>query len=338
MTPAQKIQMLELLGNDEIRDAILQVISTIVDGVYLSEIEQAVAENNPDRIHALLMTNEAVFRPIYRVLESYYEQFGDATGQTYPTRLITPAGRVTFMFNARSPRAEEWLKKESSTLVTKIQDDARTNIRNVMADGLARGQNPKSVAQDIVGRVDQQTGKRVGGVIGLTQHQEGWVRSVRAKLEGLDKSYFEMGLRDKRFDPTVQRAIDTGRPLSKDVVEKLVTRYKSSALRHRAEMIGRTETMTSLSASEYEAALQVVDMGAARESDVKRVWDTNTDGHERQSHHLMEGQTVGLLEPFVSPLTDAKMMFPRDTSLGAPASEIVACRCRAKTVVKWRTR
>lgn len=338
MTPRQRLEMLQLLSVEAIRDAILQVVSTIVDGAYLKEIEAAVAANDPDRIYLLLMLNEAAFRPVYQVLQDRYEQFGDFTGQTYPTRLITPSGRVTFMFNARSASAETWLKTESSKLVTAIQDDVRVNIRNTIADGLARGQNPRATALDIVGNVDPQTGKRVGGIIGLTTGQEAWVRSTRAKLETLDPAYFELGLRDKRFDPTVQRAIDTGKPLPKETVDKLIGRYKASALKFRAEQIGRTETLSSLSASEYEAVQQVVKMGAAQPNDIIREWDDVGDNRTRHSHHLMHGQKVGLDEPFVSPVTNAMLMFPGDSSLGAPASEIVGCRCRVKTIVKWRTR
>jgi hypothetical protein len=36
---------------------------------------------------------------------------------------------------------------------------------------------------------------------------------------------------------------------------------------------------------------------------------------------------VGIDQPFVSPLTGAQMMFPHDVSRGAPASEIIGCRC-----------
>lgn len=338
MTPAQRIQALEMLGIEAVRDAVLEVVAMIVNGPYLSEIEAAVASNDPDRIYALLMMNQAVFRPVYRVLESYYEQFGDASGQTFPTRLVTPAGRVTFMFNARNLRAETWLKQQSSNLVTKIQDDMRSNIRNVMADSLARGNNPKSVAQDIVGRVDQATGKRVGGVIGLTDGQERWVRSARAKLETLDPAYFKMGLRDKRFDATVEKAIASGEPLPKETVDKLITRYRSSALKFRAEQIGRTEILASMSASAHEAIKQVVEIGAAQAGDVERFWDAVGGPRTRHSHNAMDGQKVGLDEPFQSPDTLALLMFPGDVSLGAPASEIVSCRCRVKNIVKWRTR
>jgi hypothetical protein len=50
----------------------------------------------------------------------------------------------------------------------------------------------------------------------------------------------------------------------------------------------------------------------------------------------MEGQAVGLDEPFISP-TGAKMMHPGDTSLGAGGDEVIMCRCRARLKVDWLT-
>jgi hypothetical protein len=143
-----------------------------------------------------------------------------------------------------------------------------------------------------------------------------------------------MGLRDKRFDRTVAAAIRDGKPMPRDVVDKIVMRYRDSALRYRGEMIGRTEALQSLNRAEYEATKQAVDMGAVASDHVMREWDSAGDKRVRWSHKMLDGQRVGLDEPFISP-SGAKMMHPGDTSLGAGANEVVACRCRVRSVIDW---
>ncbi len=160
------------------------------------------------------------------------------------------------------------------------------------------------------------------------------MRSARNKLENLDPKYFDLELRRKGSDSVVERAIRDGKPLSAETIDRLVTSYKSNALRYRGESIGRTEALQALNRSEYEATKQVVDMGAAPESAVQREWDSAGDKRVRFSHRALNGQRVGLNEPFVSP-SGARMICPGDTSLGAGGDEVIMCRCRVRTVIDW---
>lgn len=54
-------------------------------------------------------------------------------------------------------------------------------------------------------------------------------------------------------------------------------------------------------------------------------WHTIIDGRERATHAIANGQIVPIDQPFV--VGGYQMMFPRDTTYGAPPSEIVNCRC-----------
>jgi hypothetical protein len=132
----------------------------------------------------------------------------------------------------------------------------------------------------------------------------------------------------------VLRAIDDGRPLPTETVEKLIIAYKNNALRYRGESIARTEALQSLNRAENEAYLQAVDLGAVNRASARRVWDSAGDSRVRWSHSKMEAQEVGLDEPFRSP-KGALMMHPGDTSLGAPADEVVMCRCRVRMRVDF---
>jgi uncharacterized protein with gpF-like domain len=334
VTPQQKLTALIASMTAEVRDAFLAAISAVSDGVIANELAEAIEAGRFDRVFALLNIAAPVFRPVTRALETAFERFADWKSETFPKRVKTPSGSMMFRFDMSNERAERWLKNQSSGLITRIEDETRSNIRNIMTAGMQAGRNPRNVALDIVGRYDSLTGKRVGGIIGLTKNQETWVRSARTKLEQLDDSYFDMKLRDARFDATVQKAIASGKPLPAEIVDKLITRYKDNALKARAENIARSEIALSVNQSEHEATKQAVDSGAIRAQAVTREWDSAGDGRVRPAHKLMDGQRVGLDEAFVAP-DGQKLMFPGDASLGASADLTNSCRCRVKTIIDW---
>src|SRR5690606_22900022 len=141
---------------------------------------------------------EAAMRPLTAELERAFEEGGVMTGRTFPRYLNTPSGRGIFRFNIRNSRAEAYLRDHSASLVSRIEDDVRNNLRNALVVGMQEGRNPRNVALDIVGRYDRQAGHRIGGVLGLSQQQETWARSARNRLMTLDERYFMLELRDKR--------------------------------------------------------------------------------------------------------------------------------------------
>ena len=314
----------------DMQSAFLAAIQGVVDQVILNEVVEAVIAGDADRAFELLGFNPGALRPITAAIERMYERAGEWANDGYP-RL---PGYPFFRFNVRDPRAENWIREKSSSLITRITEDVRDNVRNTLTDGITRGVNPRNTALNIVGRVDRKTGARVGGAIGLTPHQENWTRSFRMALEGNNPSYFDRALRDKRFDGIVRHAIETGKPLGPATIEKLVVRYRSNALRLRGETIARTESIASQAAAELESARQVLATGAVQQKDIERVWDSAGDRRVRPEHRAMDGQTVGLDEPFKTP-DGTLLMHPGDTSLGATAADVVACRCVARTKINW---
>ncbi len=334
MTPRQQLDGLIDLFVPQIRAAFLAAVQDVVDNVILKQVIDAIQSGDVEAAFRALGFSDAAMRPLTAAIEHAFEQGGIMMGRTFPKFLNTPGARVVFRFDIRNSRAEAWLRDHSSSLVTHIADETRLNVRNVLTVGMQDGRNPRNVALDIIGRIDPATGKRAGGIVGLSNNQEFWVRSARRKLVDLDNGYFKLELRDKRFDPTVARAIRDDKPLDADTLDKLVMRYKDNALKHRGDMIARTEAIHSLNRSEWEATKQAVEMGAVKESAVQREWDDVGDTRVRWSHKRMNKQTVGLDEPFVSP-SGAKMMHPGDTSLGAPGAEVIACRCRVRSKIDW---
>lgn len=315
----------------EIQRAFREAIADVVDNVILKEVIEALQRRDVDAAFRALGVTPPVFNPIVSALRSALQQTGSLLMLQLPRYLVGSDGvKTMFRFNIRDERAENWLRQKSSGLITNIENDMRTTVRNTLQEGLAAGRNPRTVALDIVGRIDPKTGKREGGVIGLGEREEAWSRSARRKLLALDETYFDMGLRDKRFDGIVRKAIDTGKPLSTADVDKLVDRYRARALKLRGDTIGRTEAHEAMMYGEWLSNKQAVEAGNLREDAIQKVWDARNDDRTRHSHAEMDGQRVGINEPFVSPVTGAKFMFPGDRSLGAGGGEVIACRCRVR--------
>lgn len=317
---APEIQAAFLVAFENVRDD--AIIGKIIDAITAGDIATAVKFTG---------LSEQALRPLTAAIEVAFEAGGVFTANQF----YRPVSQAVFRFNVRNSRAEAYLRDYSSQLVTRITNEQTDLIRNFMQQGMTEGINPRQIALDLIGRIDPVTGKRVGGVIGLTPQQAQWVSNMRTDLETLDERYFTRELRDKRFDPTVRRAIDSGTLLPSETVDSLITRYDNSLLRLRGETIGRTEALTSLNKSQDEAVKQLIDSGSVRQSQVKGEWDSSgNDGRTRETHLEMEGQQRGMDEPFVSP-SGARLMFPGDSSLGAPPEEIINCRCRKKLIIDW---
>lgn len=329
-------QRLDLLIEElipTIRNAFFIAVQGVTSEVILIDLIKAIEQGDIQKAFRTLGMSDAALRPITAALEAAFERGGVTVGQSFPT-LYAGGVRTVFRFDVRNTRAENWIREQSSRLITSIQEDTRVNIRNILTVNLEVGNNPRTTALDIVGRINPTTGRREGGIIGLNQTQEMWVRNARADLMKLDERYFTRKRRDKRFDSIVARAIKEGRQLPKETIDKLISRYKDNLLKLRGETIGRTETIQSLNRSEFEAYRQGVDLGAAKQSDVQKIWDDAGDRRVRHDHVLMRDQTVGLDEAFIAP-DGSKMMFPGDASLGASAKEIINCRCKTRYNVDW---
>jgi hypothetical protein len=226
-------------------------------------------------------------------------------------------------FNINNPRAEAWLAKKSSQLITGyLKPEQRAAIQEILQYGMSKGKNPRTVALDIVGRVGV-TGRRSGGVIGLTKQQAQYVTNMMHDLEGLDPRYFNRKLRDRRFDKMVKRAIDTDTPISAKQRAHIVERYEAKMLKHRGDTIARTETLRSVNEASDEAMRQVVDDGLAPSNAITKVWRHSFSANEREGHVMMDGQRRMMDEDFNNPITGATLPYPGS----GPGSETINCRC-----------
>lgn len=324
MPAASDLDQLIATWSPRLRKAFLDAIYAIRDAAQIAVIGRMLENHDVDGALRAVRIDPLMFRDFDRSFADAFEAAGRLTSDGLPA-LKEPSGhQLRVMFDARNPRAEAWLRTYSSDLVTQIVDDQRQAVRQHLEAGMAAGQNPRDVALELVGRVNSATGKREGGVIGLTASQEAWARNYAAELEKGDAAALTRALRDKRFDKTVTKAIAAGQPIPADLRAKMVAAYRNRALRYRGETIGRTEAMTSLHQAQNEAVTQAVDKGQVKASAVRRIWRSAGDDRVRDTHRVLNGESVGLHDVFQSP-SGARLRFPGDPQ--APAAETINCRC-----------
>lgn len=302
------------------------VIADIKNSTIVYEIVRALEVGNVYAVIELLQLDRATFEPFESAIADAYKA-GGITGAAQIATVPVAAGTVALRFNVRSSSAEAWLASMSSRLITEVIEEQKTIVRSVLTDALARGDNPRQSALDLIGRINTVTKKREGGFIGLTRQQQQWLTNARADLESLDKNYFNRALRDKRFDKQVMAAMESGRPISSKAVDAAITRMQARALKYRGDVISRTESINALRAGQMESVAQAVAVGEIDSRDVTKSWDATGDARTRPDHLQMEGQEVALDQPFRAP-DGSLLMYPGDSSLGASGAQTIQCRCR----------
>ena len=331
---ATTLEQLYALKIPAVRDLFINAMQDVVDEATLEEMIEAIENNDLETLYQASGFTPVVLNKVIDEIETIYGEAASLTLSEWPKRIKTLYGYKRPLFNIRNERVEQDLKKYSSDFVTNITDTVKENLRTTLQEGLARGDNPRQTALNIVGRVNSSTKKREGGIIGLSTNQLRWSNSARRYLENLDEKYFELGLRDKRFDSIVKKAIADGKKLKKEDVDRLVSAYNKKALKYRGDAIARTETMQSINRAEWAAISQNIEEGLIKPEQVRKWWDDTADGRTRLSHidlgkRYNKKNTIAFDEPFVTS-TGSKLLYPGDTSLGANPRETIHCRCKAQ--------
>lgn len=314
-----------------IQAAFMASIADIRSQITLKLVVEALERGDIGGALDALNLERAAFSRVENAIAQAYNAGGTAMTGNMPTLRDRAGARIVVRFDARNLSAEEWLRTHSSQLVTGIIEDQRISIRAALDTALQAGQNPNRAALDVVGRVNRVTGRREGGLLGLTGPQAEYVASARAELSAGDpaslRSYLARSRRDKRFDRAVMKAINDGKGLDAATIDQIVGRYSDRLLELRGQMLARTETLTSIHAAKHEGFRQGLDKTNYPPEAVTRVWRSAGDNKVRHTHAAMNGQVVnGLDTPFLSP-SGAMLRYPGDTGLGAGADEVIGCRC-----------
>lgn len=313
--------------------AFSEAFLSVRTNVQLQRIADLIAAGDLDEVaEELGLASPATYSGLSEQIRGVYLAGGRQGASELPNVVFRVGrGRVRLRanFDLSNRRADAWLRQQSSRLVTELVADQRNVVRIMVAEGTALGQNPRTTALDLVGRIGAN-GRRSGGVVGLTSQQTQFVANAKADLLSGNparmRAYFSRARRDKRFDAMVNKAIREGRALSASDVDKVTGRYADRLLQLRGENIARTEALAAFNEAREEAFRQAVEAGNLSPDSVLKVWSSTGDARTREAHAAMEGQEVGLEAPFDSP-TGAQLLHPGDTSLGAGAEDVINCRC-----------
>ena len=308
--------------------AFLEAVYAARDRVQIELLFKMLERGDVDGALRAVGLDPVAFRALDAGISEAFEAGGKLTADQIPATRDPDGFLLKVQFDTRNADAERWLREFGADLVTEIERDTREMVRQRIIEGIEKGENPRTVALDLTGRINPATGRREGGLIGLTSSQAKWVASYEARLRSGDpvqmREALSMGLRDKRYDRTVEKAIREGKPIPEYKIDKMVTAYLNSALRYRAEMIGRTEALSALHESQMQGWRQAIAKGQVKVEQLTKAWRSAMDGRERHTHHQLNGQQVAFEEAFISP-SGALLRYPHDPM--APTAETVMCRC-----------
>ena len=241
-------------------------------------------------------------------------------GQRLARQLSTALGREV-SFNLADPRLAQLIEQSRFRTVQAITSQARSAANEALGFARARGLNLRRQAME------------VRNSIGLTTPQVRAIERYREALVTGNRSALRNVLRDRRFDRTVRRAIESGEPLTGAQMSRMVRRYRERQLRFRAETVARTESLRAVHEGQELAVDQLVEGGELQQEDIQSVWFTRRDERVRGSHRTMHRQKREHGVPFTSG-NGVSLRFPGDPS--APASETARCRCRVRKMINAR--
>jgi len=227
---------------------------------------------------------------------------GEAGAEAIPNTIVPAVteaggriagGQVKMRFDMTNPFAIQAAKDNSYSLIRQISDDTVAGIRQVVSDAMAFGGHPTEQA------------RKIRSLIGLTETQAEAVGNFREMLENGDVEALNRARRDRRFDPTLERALGDNPTveLTPDQIDTMVQRYADRTLAARAETIARTETMRASNLGVRLAWQQAVADGWL-DAGTKRRWLATPDDRVCPfcvAAEVMNQNGVGLDEPFETP-------------------------------------
>ena len=329
LSPRELLEQVAADWQPQIRAAWIEAINAITSRIVLKRIVEKLERGDVAGVVADLGIEDGVFAKFEHSLIQAYHSGGIATVDSMPALRDPNGNRVHFSWGVRNLPAEQAMRQHAANLVTGIVTEARDGIRDVLVDNLSRGRSPYDAGRTLAGRINRVTGRREGGLIGLSRPQmETVVRIERAMREG-DKVYMRDYLtfanRDKRLDRMVLKAIREGRALAPEEAERVTRLYANRALKYRADTISILETHSALARSKRDAFQQQIDNGKLDAQDVTKRWRRTVSREPRIEHLAMAGKPA---IPFNAKFTlpdGIQCDGPHDPNL--PARHVVGCKC-----------
>lgn len=294
-----------------VREALINAFRAMRGRVPAAEVERQLLSRGLDGVMNLLQGLGEDLAPVADLLDDAVREGGRAT-----VGLIPRAGLVNrrFAFDLLSPNTLDFIRQYRLNLIQQVSNETVEAVRQGLQADIIAGRNPRDTARN------------VRDTLGLTRRQETAVRNYRTALEGLDRRALRRELRDRRFDRTVLRSIETETPLRREQVDRMVQRYRERFLQFRAEGVARTESLRAVTVGNRASIRQMLATGAVDTQRVRRQWVFTRDFRTRNAH-----RSIPELNPGGIPLDGeyrtslGPLRFPRDPN--GTADNIIRCRC-----------
>jgi hypothetical protein len=289
--------------------ALLASFTALQSRYSIAQIEAALIRDGVAGVMRLF-EGQLVGGSVLTELEDAVLAGGRATFAMIPAAAVL---RPLWQFSLTNPSTSEYLQSYPLDLIRQIDANTREAARTALLSDYLAGRNPRDTA------------RAFRATLGLTSAQEAAVRRYRQNLETLDRRALRRQLRDRRFDPTITRAIRERRPLRPDQIDKMVDRYRDRYRIYRSQSVAQTEALRAVTVGQRASLLQMVADGAVDEG-LRRFWVKTNDKRTRDSHRRIPSlnpEGVGLLESYQTPL--GPLEYPRDPK--GSADNTVRCRC-----------
>lgn len=229
-------------------------------------------------------------------------------------------------FDRAEARVFQILADERNRLIRIFTAEQNQVVTQALQEGFTNQWNPRETAREI------------RESIGITPKQQQHVSNFREQLRAgrggsPSRSVLRRRLRDRRFDRTLERAMREGEPLSDEQIDAMVERYHERYVKYHAEVVARTEALSSVHQGNRLAYAQAIEEGRIEPNQLLQTWVTARDERVRESHQLLNGeQRRGFGDEVVWQAIGGSLRFPGDP--WAPLRETAQCRC----IVTFRIR
>lgn len=308
--PATRLDRLISQTESRFQRGFREAVASITDAVALTEIAALIEAG---RLETALTRALAQSAPIGNL---YVQGFVNGATSTEEFLNRKTPRSIRFDFDQQNPFAVRTARDNRLRLIREFNRGQREATRQAIAEGVQAGANPIQQARNF------------RDSIGLTRRQVRAVNNYRRLLEEGNREALGRGLRDRRFDRTVNAAIRDGRALSRQQIDTMVGRYRERYLQYRSRVIARTEAIRAVNQGRNEMYRQGIEEGKIDPANTTQEWNTSRDERVRGSHASMHGQVQPIGTPFISG-EGAEILFPTDPS--APPEESIQCRCRLGT-------
>jgi len=323
--------------------AVQAALQDMRDGVDYPALLAALEAGDIAAVEKALDFEQGSWAPYIAAAMVIYMQTGAEAARRLPIRF--------------DPTRDADFRADVNAKVAAYTDEQIVKAREYVYNGYAAGRSRRDIAQGLAGKVSKLTGKRQGGVIGLSGAQQSWVDKMRERLESGDPEQMRAVLtakeRDKRFDRTIKRAIVEARKSEKDVAKAIVDgkpmpaikppvldankidditgKYADRLLRKRAKDIASTEATQFASGARADAVRQA--LAKVPGATATKTWHHSSIYiNARPDHVGMSGVTVAFDANFVM-ADGVPMRYAHDPRGGAKHN--ASCRCRTTYAIKW---